>query len=82
MKFIPLLKHPTYNTIHRPCWYSNRDGSQQVSIFATTCGTSLPGTPPPEGVKREWYHGGFDVINVLPNEVESLPKRCGKCFKL
>lgn len=82
-----VLRHPKTGYLHRAIYLETANkcdecgaGFSGISTSAAACRTILSGPPPYEGEKRQWFHGGFDIVNLV-DEPNPKGKRCKKCFK-
>lgn len=81
-----LLRHPKSGYLHKAGHMEASQicdecgaGFSGISVSLALCGANQPGTPPREGQKRQWFHGCFDVVNLI-DEPNPKGKRCKKCF--
>lgn len=82
-----MLRHPASGYLHAASYMDTVDGCDEcgagfsgITVSVAACGANLPGTPPREGQKRQWFHGCFDVVNLV-DEPNPKGKRCKRCFE-
>lgn len=85
-----LLRHPKSRYLHRAfpmavisSAFCDECGAGFCGIVTAVaqCGANLPGQPPRDDEERQWFHGGFDVVNLV-DEPEPEGPRCKRCFSV